>query len=113
MTRMKSFVFYSLILLAGVVSISGCQMNNSSKGKPHDKSLKAKKLLESRVQKLEEVLLESSPENQNSPASKTYAPIKTLTLRLGTKDDRLRIYWSNGTNSDLPCTKEQSTWVCG
>ena len=113
MTIMKSFVFYSVILLAGVASISGCQMKNSSKDKPHDKSLKALKLLGSRVKKLEEVLLENSLKKQSPQPSKSYAPIKTLTLRLGTKDDRLRIYWSDGTNSDLPCTKEQSTWVCG
>ena len=40
-------------------------------------------------------------------------PIKSITLRLGTKDDRLRIYWADGSNSDLPCTKEQAIWVCG
>jgi hypothetical protein len=40
-------------------------------------------------------------------------PIKSITFRSGTADDRLRIYWENGTSSDLPCTQEQATWVCG
>jgi len=25
----------------------------------------------------------------------------------------LRIYWADGSTSDLPCTKEQGTWACG
>jgi hypothetical protein len=39
--------------------------------------------------------------------------IKSLTLRSGSDDDRLRIYWANGSTTDLPCTKEQATLVCG
>jgi hypothetical protein len=39
--------------------------------------------------------------------------IKSLTLRSGTEDDRLRIYWADGTRTDIPCTKEQATLVCG
>tara|TARA_Y100001968_G_C19255275_1_gene666472 strand:- start:393 stop:614 length:222 start_codon:yes stop_codon:yes gene_type:complete len=40
-------------------------------------------------------------------------PIKSLTFREGSKDDRIRIYWSSGKKTDLPCTKEQSIWACG
>ena len=40
-------------------------------------------------------------------------PVKSLTFRMGSEDDRLRIYWGDGTTSDLPCTKEQGTWACG
>jgi hypothetical protein len=32
---------------------------------------------------------------------------------MGSDDDRLRIYWADGSRTDLPCTKEQSTFVCG
>ena len=39
--------------------------------------------------------------------------MKSLTYRSGSDDDRLRIYWADGTSSDLPCTKEQATWACG
>jgi hypothetical protein len=34
-------------------------------------------------------------------------------MRTGTDDDRLRIYWADGTKTDLPCTREQATYVCG
>ena len=40
-------------------------------------------------------------------------PIQSITFRSGTADDRVRIYWDNGTVSDLPCTLEQGTWACG
>jgi len=40
-------------------------------------------------------------------------PIKSITFRSGTADDRLRIYWENGKVSSLPCTLEQGTWACG
>jgi hypothetical protein len=39
--------------------------------------------------------------------------VKSLTYRSGTSDDRLRIYWADGSSSDLPCTEEQNTLVCG
>tara|TARA_B100000700_G_C14877722_1_gene776519 strand:+ start:187 stop:555 length:369 start_codon:yes stop_codon:yes gene_type:complete len=41
------------------------------------------------------------------------SPIKSVTFRMDSNDDRLRIYWSNGNKTDIPCTKEQSIWVCG
>jgi hypothetical protein len=34
------------------------------------------------------------------------APIRSLTLRLGTDDDRLRLYWGDGQTSDLACSQE-------
>lgn len=40
-------------------------------------------------------------------------PIKSITFRSGTADDRVRIYWANGERSNLPCTLEQGTWACG
>jgi hypothetical protein len=39
--------------------------------------------------------------------------VKSITFRSGSGDDRLRIYWADGSTSDLPCTKEQTTTVCG
>ena len=44
---------------------------------------------------------------------KKSSKIKSLTLRLRSDDDRLRIYWQDGKVSDFPCTKEQRTWACG
>ncbi len=39
--------------------------------------------------------------------------IKSLTFRIGTEDDRLRIYWSNGRTTDLPCSEDETIWACG
>jgi hypothetical protein len=56
-------------------------------------------------------------EQKSDGADRTGKPpagvIKSLTLRSGTEDDRLRIYWADGTRTDIPCTKEQATLVCG
>ncbi len=111
--RMKSLAFSSIVLLAGIGLLSGCRTSKSSKGISPEISSTAIKHLEKRVTKLEELLLETSAKSKNSVKQKINDPIKSLTFRRGTKDDRLRIYWSDGTNSDLPCTKEQSIWVCG
>ena len=44
---------------------------------------------------------------------KNSSPIKSITFRIGSNDDRLRIYWEDGQKTDLPCSKEESIWVCG
>tara|TARA_Y100001968_G_scaffold69251_1_gene60358 strand:+ start:127 stop:336 length:210 start_codon:yes stop_codon:yes gene_type:complete len=41
------------------------------------------------------------------------SPIKSITFRADSKDDRIRIYWVVGRKTDLPCTKEQSIWAYG
>ena len=69
--------------------------------------------LDFRLQQLEQRIGEQ-PIQKGDQGEKTPAgPVKSLTLRLGTVDDRLRIYWADGTTSNLPCTEEQKTWVCG
>lgn len=70
--------------------------------------------LEVKIQQLEQKLNAVTPGNAADPSGKPPAgAIKSLTYRSGTADDRLRIYWADGSKSDLPCTKEQSTLVCG
>ena len=69
--------------------------------------------LDYRLQQLERRISEGEiitpdPNDKTPPG-----PVKSLTLRLGSIDDRLRIYWEDGTTTDLPCTEEQNTWVCG
>ncbi|WP_254217109.1 hypothetical protein [Synechococcus sp. CCY 9618] len=71
--------------------------------------------LELKVQQLEQRL--NQPDLRPDPADKAGNPpagvVKSLTLRTESEDDRLRIYWADGSKTDLPCTKEQTTLVCG
>jgi hypothetical protein len=71
--------------------------------------------LELKIQQLEQRLNKTDLRpNPADPAGKPPAGVvKSLTLRTDTEDDRLRIYWADGSKTDLPCTKEQTTLVCG
>jgi len=72
--------------------------------------------LDLRLQQLEQRLNTLSRQRESGADPKGKPPpgrIKSLTLRSGTADDRLRIYWADGSTTDLPCTKEQATFVCG
>lgn len=96
------------LLLAAVLLLAGCSRQPSPESQRIDE-------LEFKLQQLEERLNKAAA--QPDPADKAGKPpvghIKSLTLRSGTDDDRLRIYWADGSRSDLPCTKEQATLVCG
>ena len=75
---------------------------------------KAIQRLELKVERLEKILQENTSmpnkrKNKRVPPGK----IKSLTFRTETEDDRLRIYWEDGSKSDLPCMKEQFIWACG
>lgn len=98
-----------LALLLPVLSGSlvGCQPS------PPQNSQQIQRI-ELRLQQLEQRLNTLQRTNPADPSAKVpVGPIQSITFRTGTTDDRLRIYWENGTRSDLPCTKEQATWVCG
>jgi hypothetical protein len=72
--------------------------------------------LEFKIQQLEQRLNKVSSERSNGADRSGKPPagvVKSLTLRTGTEDDRLRVYWADGSTTDLPCTKEQATLVCG
>jgi len=95
-----------LLALAAALVLTGCQ-----RGPSESQRLER---LELRLQQLEQRL--NAPDSPNSAdrGSKAPAgPVKSLTFRMGSADDRLRIYWADGSSSDLPCTKEQGTWACG
>ncbi|MEB3234912.1 MAG: hypothetical protein VKM98_05760 [Cyanobacteriota bacterium] len=93
-------------------ALGGCGGGNSNRV---DQLLQRQEQMELQVQQLERRLNRLGPmvpaggSNGKAPAG----VIKSLTYRSGTSDDRLRIYWSDGSVSDLPCTKEQSTLACG
>ena len=69
--------------------------------------------LTTRMDQLERRVSEGMPGSDDSGERVPPGPIKSITFRSGTADDRLRIYWENGKVSSLPCTLEQGTWACG
>ena len=102
-------------LLIGVCAVGGLGCQKEQKGSLNfdNQGSNSIRNLELKVKKLEQIVKEniisSSKSDNRAPAGK----IKSLTFRIGTADDRLRIYWEDGSKSDLPCTKEQFIWVCG
>lgn len=95
-----------LLALAAALVLAGCQ-----RGADDSQRLER---LELRLQQLEQRLNAPGGPNSTDHGGKAPAgPVKSLTFRMGSADDRLRIYWADGSSSDLPCTKEQGTWACG
>lgn len=96
------------VLLVAPLLVGGCQSWPNAERQRIDQ-------LELKIQQLEQRL--NRPDLRPDPADQAGKPpagvIKSLTLRTDTEDDRLRIYWSDGSKTDLPCTKEQTTLVCG
>jgi hypothetical protein len=96
-------------LLVTALAATGCQRGPSAESQRLDR-------VDLRIQQLEQRLNKLSVRSEDG-ADKAGKPpagvIKSLTLRMGSEDDRLRIYWADGSQTDLPCTKEQSTFVCG
>lgn len=87
---------------------AGCQ------GLPNAESRRIDQL-ELKIQQLEQRLNKSDlrPDTADPAGKPPAGVIKSLTLRTDSEDDRLRIYWADGSRTDLPCTKEQTTLVCG
>jgi hypothetical protein len=85
----------------------GCQQ------KPSAESVRIEQL-NLKIQQLEKRLNTIAvPDAADKSGKPPAGPVKSLTFRTGTDDDRLRIYWSDGSSTDLPCTREQATYVCG
>ena len=94
----------------------GCQQNKKNE------ILNSYSIQEAEINQLKIQLsdLERRIKSKNKSKSKSglkinieSSPIKSITFRIGTKDDRVRIYWEDGRKTDLPCTKEQKIWACG
>jgi outer membrane murein-binding lipoprotein Lpp len=98
-------------VLAIGLAASGCTTGNNAR---NDQLLQRQEQMQLQIEQLERRLNQLSPAVTPDAAGKAPAGlIRSLTYRSGTSDDRLRIYWSDGKVSDLPCTKEQNTFVCG
>ena len=95
-------------LLLMPLLVGGCQSAPNAEGQRIDQ-------LELKIQQLEQRLNKANerPDPADSAGKPPAGVVKSLTLRTDTEDDRLRIYWADGSKTDLPCTKEQTTLVCG
>ena len=97
-----------------LLAMSSCAMPFQQRDADmNSSSEQALRLLQDRVDALETRLRraeEGSPADSRTPSG----PLRSVTLRMGTADDRLRMYWADGQTSDLPCTQEgNGTWACG
>ena len=102
-----------LVALAALLPalLAGCQPRPSAQWQELQQR---QEQLDLKLQQLEQKLNRLTPAAGADKAGKPPAgPVKSITLRSGSDDDRLRIYWADGSSSDLPCTKEQGTWACG
>jgi len=90
--------------------LSSCQTpsNRAKNGSPSQ--TQAIQQLDARLKRLEQRFDTAAPDQGNRVPP---GPIKSITFRSGTADDRVRIYWANGERTNLPCTLEQGTWACG
>ena len=103
----------ALTAVMSVALISACQKRAEIKPSTdvsRDAQISAMK---TRIDQLERRVNEQMPGSDDSGERVPPGPIKSITFRSGTADDRLRIYWENGKVSSLPCTLEQGTWACG
>jgi outer membrane murein-binding lipoprotein Lpp len=97
------------VVAALALALAGCKEGPSPEAQRIDQ-------LNLKIQQLEQRLNKLASERQDGADQRGKPPvgaIKSLTVRTGTEDDRLRIYWADGSTTDLPCTKEQATFVCG
>ncbi len=108
---LKSEVMTVAVTSAAALVLSGC----GSKTVPINSQDQNKAInrLELRIEQLERQVDQQLPPPSDNSDKVPAGPVSSITLRTGTADDRLRIYWADGTRSDLPCTKEQNTWACG
>ena len=102
------------LLCLGVTSIglSSCGVVPSSNEKPSGSA--SIEQLERRINQLEQKLQElRSP--AGDPDSKTPAgPLRSLTPRIGTEDERLRMHWADGQACNLICSEAgKGVGACG
>ena len=95
------------------LTISGCG-SRTEPSSDDQASQAALERLELRVNQLERKLSSTTPGDGDLDPNVPAGPLQSLTLRLGTDDDRLRLYWADGQSSDLLCSEEgKGVWACG
>ena len=102
---------FTVVMAAAL--ISACQQRSDQQPATDNSRDGQISQLNSRLDQLERRINREMPGSDDSGERVPPGPIKSITFRSGTADDRLRIYWENGQVSSLPCTLEQGTWACG
>ena len=104
------------LLSLGVTSVAltSCGLVPSSGDKPNAQSSEPLQQLEQRLSKLEREIQELKSPGGDADSKTPAGPLRSLTLRIGTEDDRLRMYWADGQTSNLICSQEgKGVWACG
>ena len=104
------------LLCLGVTSlgVNGCGLVPSSGVTSNTNSKASIEQLERRVNKLEQELQELKSPAGDADSKTPAGPLRSLTLRIGSEDDRLRMYWADGQTSNLICSQEvKGVWACG
>ena len=109
---LSSKKFQLLAIFIGFFLILGCQKNKNDQAHYNYEGNEIKDL-KAKISKLEELIETQLKNDLYMNMKENVSPIRSITFRIGSKDDRLRIYWKDGRKTDLPCTKEQSIWACG
>lgn len=97
------------LLPVALVSLAGCERKVSSETRRIEQ-------LEFKIQQLETRLNQVSAQQGRPSAAGIRlpaGPVKSLTYRTTDSGNRLRLYWADGSTTDLECTQEQSTLACG
>ena len=104
------------LLCLGVASLglTSCGVMRSGGDTPDANTKASIKQLEQRINQLEQDLQELKSPAGDADSKTPAGPLRSLTLRIGTEDDRLRMYWADGQTSDLICSQEgKGVWACG
>ena len=104
--------------IAGLSACSQTSTDPSGTGAngtdPNAATKAALERLQLRIDQLEATHKDTLPVPADSNEKTPAGPIDSLTLQLGTNDDRLRVYWKDGQTSNLECTEEgKGRWACG
>jgi len=95
------------LAMTAALALVGCQTKPSLESQRIDQLQFKIQQLESRLNKVS--AQQPAPNNGKQPTGR----IQSLTYRTSTSENRLRIYWADGSQSDLECTQEQTTLACG
>ena len=103
-----------LCLGVAAIGLTSCGLGPSSGDKPKTESSASLQQLNQRINQLELELHELKSPGGYADSKTPAGPLRSLTLRIGTEDDRLRMYWADGQTSNLICSQEgKGVWACG